>query len=83
VVLVDESNQAHESERGGSSCRPAAGADADGVAALFVKCVGGAVEEHQQGFEREMASERAGNLLLVAEAEGSVIGCARAPSRTA
>lgn len=58
--------------------RTATVADGEGVAALFVRCVGGAAEEHRQGFEREMASDRAGNLVLVAEAEGSIIGFARA-----
>jgi ribosomal protein S18 acetylase RimI-like enzyme len=58
--------------------RPATLGDADGVAELFVQCVGGSHEEHRQGFLRELAHVRLDNLVLLAESAGQIIGFARA-----
>lgn len=58
--------------------RRASLADRDGVAALFVDQEGGALEEHQQGFERELTADRSDNLILVAEVAGRIVGFARA-----
>jgi aminoglycoside 6'-N-acetyltransferase I len=52
--------------------------DAEGVAALFVQCVGRTREDHRQGFLQELANGRADNLVLIAESAGQIIGFARA-----
>jgi ribosomal protein S18 acetylase RimI-like enzyme len=81
MSLVDENDLAHFSRPIASSetfrVRPATPTDAEGVATLFVQCVGGSREEHQQGFLGELAGERPDNLVLVAESAGQIIGFAR------
>jgi ribosomal protein S18 acetylase RimI-like enzyme len=58
--------------------RAAVPADADAIAALAFEREGGVLEEHRNGAERELASGRSDNLLLVAEVEGCRVGFARA-----
>ncbi len=64
--------------RGGIRVRGATLADRDGVAALVQQEDGGPLEEHLRGFEGELTSDRPDNLILVAEAEGRIVGFARA-----
>jgi ribosomal protein S18 acetylase RimI-like enzyme len=52
--------------------------DGDEVAALFVDQEGGTREEHRAGFEKEITANHPDNLLLVAEADGCIVGFARA-----
>jgi ribosomal protein S18 acetylase RimI-like enzyme len=82
MSLVDDHDPAHFGRPVGSSgtleVRLATPTDAEGVAELFVQCVGGSSEEHRQGFLREIAAARSDNLVLVAQSAGQVIGVARA-----
>lgn len=82
MSLVGENHPTHLDRLEGSSVpfrvRAATPTDVEGVAELFVQCVGGVREEHRQGFLRELAAARPDNLVLVAERAGQVIGVARA-----
>lgn len=80
--LQGEEDRVHTGPRSAPSptfrVRAATPADAEGVATLFVQCVGGSSEEHRHGFERELACSRADNLVLLAEVEDEIVGFARA-----
>ncbi len=82
MTFVDEEGRVRNGRSSAFSAalrvRPAIPADSEGVARLFVQCVGGQMDEHRLGFEQELRSARANNLVLVAEVEHEIIGFARA-----